>query len=632
MKKRKLIGVIISEAEGVYQQKLLKGIIKQCYQLNYDVAIFSTFIRNTGLPEYKLGEKNIYQLINFEHFDGIIVANITLSMTNLKEEIETMLFQHCKSPVVYVDGASEYFPSIFINDRAAAEQITDHLIDCHGYRDIFCLAAQSESISTINRVAGFRDSLRKHNIEIDESRISYDGGFNYPGGEELARKIVKGDIPKPEAVVCISDYMAIGLVNELAVHGIRVPEDIAVTGYDATDEAASCSTVITTYTPPVMRAGIDAVRELTKLMTGDMPDPCSTEIGQLEIGRSCGCHDIDYIKRSGVAKLRQKAADYKELLDSYMTEALTAITSFGECITKFGQYLYLVRDYSDYYLCLCNNWDGSAHNYSSDKDVANMKSGYTDRMHLVLTAENKEYNQSSIIFDTKDMIPDLWKDREKPKAYYFTPLHFNERALGYAVLSYGDKIKAFDITYRNWSRNIMNALEFNRVHRKLYRSSFRDVLTGIYNRRGFDQNLTRIMNEVMKQNKKLMVIMADLDNLKSINDKYGHQEGDNIITVVANAFQSCCRGNEICARIGGDEFLVMGADDSKNNVENRFIKSENKYIEKYNQSSKKPYRIEISLGAFCDYVKEDTNIREMIDRADQAMYLNKAMNKKARGQ
>jgi diguanylate cyclase (GGDEF)-like protein len=630
LKNRKLIGVIISEVEELYQQKLLKGIISESYALNYDVAIFSTFIKNTGLPEYKFGEKNIYNLMNFEHFDGIIVAGLTLRMDKLKQEIETMLLSKCNCPVLYVDSYSEKFPYIYTNDRTSMEQLTDHLIECHGYKNIFCLAGAPNLISTINRVAGFKDSLRKHKLPVEDSKISYEGGFYYPGGEELARKIINGEIVRPEAVVCLNDHMAIGMVNEFTRNGIRVPEDIAVTGYDATEEADTCSTVITTFSPPIMQTGIDAVCELTRLMTGIRPNPSTATASYLEIGRSCGCYDIDYYNRSGILSLKEKTQDYKILLDSYMTEALTAVTSFEDCITKFNYYLYLIKDYSDYYLCLCDNWDGSAHNYSTEKEPVERKVGYTDKMQLVLATGNKKVVESEDCFDVSDMLPDLWKIREKPKAYYFTPIHFNENTLGYAVLSYGDRVEAFDITYRNWSRNIMNALEFNRVHRKLYRSSFRDVLTGIYNRSGFDQNLTDIINEVMNQNKKLLVIMADLDNLKSINDRFGHQEGDNVITVVANAFQSCCHGNEICARIGGDEFLVMGADEEGGNSEENFMSSVNRYIEKYNHKSKKPYAIEISMGAYCNYINDNTDIKEMIDLADQAMYINKAMNKRCR--
>jgi diguanylate cyclase (GGDEF)-like protein len=629
LKKRKLIGVIISEVEELYQHKLLKGIISECYSLDYDVAIFSTLIKDTGLPEYKIGEKNIFNLMNFDRFDGIIVAGTTLAIEHLPEQMERLLLHKCKCPVLYVDQESEHFPSIFTDDRKASEQITNHLIDYHGYKDIFCLAGNPEDISTISRLGGFKDSLIKHGIPIEESKISYEGDYCYTSGERLAYRFIRGELPKPEAVVCISDHMAIGLANELMQHGIRVPEDIAITGYDATDEAATSTMSITTLSPPVTQTGVDAVCELTRLITGSSPKPRNINHNNLEIGRSCGCNDIDYMKRSGILRLKEKSDAYKVLLDSYMTEALTSVTYFEDCITKFCHYLYLVKDYSDYYLCLCDNWDGSADNYSLEKEE-DRKVGYSDKMSLALAVEKTQFVSSNSTFASKDMLPDLWKDREKPKAYYFTPIHFNDNCIGYSVLTYGDKVEAYDITYRNWSRNIMNALEFNRVHRKLYRSSFRDVLTGIYNRNGFNQNIPYTFNDAINQNKKLFVLMADLDNLKEINDKFGHREGDIVITVVANAFQSCCRNNDVCARIGGDEFLVVGVDEESYDLADSFITLMNQYVDIYNATSKKPYQIEISMGAVSDYLKDFKDIKEMVDRADKVMYVNKAKNKRLR--
>lgn len=309
-----------------------------------------------------------------------------------------------------------------------------------------------------------------------------------------------------------------------------------------------------------------------------------------------------------------------------MTESLTAAGDLKDCINKFCYYLYLIKDYSDYYLCLCDNWEGSMDNY----DIENpeyLKEGYTKEMRLVLACQNTEFVNSNYKFRTKDMIPDLWKDRESPKAYYFTPLHFNDRCMGYSVITYGNKVLAYDITYRNWSRNIMNALEYYRVNKKLYLASFRDVLTGVYNRNGLNQKLPNIMDVAIKERKKLLTVMADLDNLKEINDNFGHMEGDNVITVVANAIQSCLVGNEVSARIGGDEFLVIGTYDDTITSPEKFIQRVDKFISKYNINSMKPYKIQISMGAFGNYVNENTDINVMIDYADRIMYKNKALNK-----
>ena len=625
MKNRKLIGVIISEVEGLYQHKLLKGIISECYALDYDIAIFSTFIKNSGFREYKIGEKNIFNLINFKHFDGILVAAQTLAIENLSEEIEDMLGEKCKCPILYIDEASKYFPSVYTNDYDSAEQIVDHLIEHHGYRDIFCLAANPNSIVAKNRVEGYKASLRKHNLPVDESRISYQGNFSYFAGEMLAIKIASGEIKKPDAIMCINDYMAIGLTNELINYGIHVPEDIAVTGYDAVDESATCLIPITTFSPPIEQTGREAVCELTRLMIGTRPEVSKREAGSIVLGQSCGCTGVN-INRSGILRLKDKLDNYTRFLDSFMMETLTSTTHFADFISTFYHYLYLIEGYSDFFLCLCDKWDASQDDYNLGR-AEYKNNGYTDEMILALASENRKLLECNTRFKSEDMIPNLWVSREKPKAYYFTPLHFNDYCIGYSVLSYGDKIKAYDITYRNWSRNIMNSLEYYRVHKQLYRASSRDILTGVYNRGGMKQKLPNILDDAIKNHKKLLVLMADMDNMKEINDTYGHIEGDNTIITVSKVIQSCLIGNEICARIGGDEFLVIGTFDETISSPEDLINRINAQIEHYNKHSNKPYEVKVSMGVYSDYITKDTNIDALIDRADYIMYENKAMNK-----
>jgi diguanylate cyclase (GGDEF)-like protein len=625
VKKRKLIGVIISEVEGSYQHKLLTGIMTKCYSLNYDVVVFATFVKNTYLKEYNLGEKNIFHLIEFDLFDGIIVASTTLAMEGLKQEIQNLLLEKSKCPVIYVDEISKHFPSVCTNDRVYAERIVSHLIERHGYHDIFCLAADPDLPAVQNRVNGYRDALRKNGIIPDESRISYEGDFWYTGGEKLAEEIVGGVVAKPRAVACMNDFMAVGLINELHRHGIRVPEDIAVTGFEAADEAAVCDTSITTFPIPVTETGIRTVCEIDRLLTGREHEDIKTEELSIELGHSCGCKGIDHMRKSRLLRMEEEMERYRTLLDSYMTEVLTAVAGFEEGIQKLVPYLQSLKEYSDFYLCLCDNWDGSSDTYYPGFVNSRME-GYTNQMRMALACKQQNLIGTNSMFVRKDLIPDLWDDRKDPKTYYFTPLHFNDYCMGYSVLAY-DTVRTFDITYRNWSRNIMNVLQFYRVHQVLYRSSFRDVLTGLYNRNGLEQNLSNVVKDVIGRKSKLLVLMADLDNLKEINDSFGHKEGDNIIQVVAHVIKRSLYNSQIAARIGGDEFLVIGRQDPVQNPDNILVMWINQRIEEYNETSKKPYQIKISMGIFCDYIDEDTNIKEIIDLADHRMYANKAIHK-----
>lgn len=121
-----------------------------------------------------------------------------------------------------------------------------------------------------DRLGGYLDEYSSRNIKINENNIFY-GDFWYSGGEKLADSIASGEVPMPEAVICASDHMAIGLVRRLTEKGIKVPDQIIVTGYDATIEAALNSITVTTYAPNVPHAAALAVNKLRSIIEPDMP-------------------------------------------------------------------------------------------------------------------------------------------------------------------------------------------------------------------------------------------------------------------------------------------------------------------------------------------------------------------------
>ncbi|MFR4023001.1 MAG: GGDEF domain-containing protein [[Eubacterium] siraeum] len=107
----------------------------------------------------------------------------------------------------------------------------------------------------------------------------------------------------------------------------------------------------------------------------------------------------------------------------------------------------------------------------------------------------------------------------------------------------------------------------------------------------------RIYNDYAEDGVKddCMVISVDLDNLKLINDNFGHNEGDNAILTMANALKSAADENDICARFGGDEYVVFGKGKGEYEM-NAYIDKVNKYLSEYNLTSKKPYNVHGSFG------------------------------------
>ena len=156
-----------------------------------------------------------------------------------------------------------------------------------------------------------------------------------------------------------------------------------------------------------------------------------------------------------------------------------------------------------------------------------------------------------------------------------------------------------------------------------YRSlSLVDELTGLYNRRGFLTMVEHYLKIVKRQKKGIFMLYADFDDLKSINDTWGHQEGDLALIETAKNLKETYRESDIIARISGDEFVVIpvGTDrDCLDIVINRLQKA----LDSYNAQSNCGYRLSLTVGiAFYD-PEHPCTIEELLAQADKSMYERK---------
>lgn len=644
--RRKLIGFIVANPEAVYQQRAMNGLFEQCSRYGYDCAVFATLVQSCHFyREYLNGEVNIFELMNFDRLDGVVVATLTLTEDNttwVRDVVGKLLKEKCNKPVVSLDMPLEDFPVVYTDDRSAFSVITAHILDVHGCRNIYFLTGLPGHSVSERRLAGFRDMMEKRGLSADESNIFY-GDFWYTGGEALAERIASGELARPEAVICASDHMALGLANRLISHGIRVPEDIIVTGYDATPEAAINDITITSFQPEVSAAAANAINEIRKMAEPgeEILPPAGGDSG-LTICSSCGCpENIRYVKQRLRGSLYNvnhnysdpevsQSMDISRLLDSYMFENFTGSESVEDCMEKISSAAYLIRPFSRYYLCLESNW--------LEEDMCTVK-GYSPVMNTVMgcvdAKKEEDYKYSFVSkgsereFETSLMLPALYEEREKPAVFYFVPMHFKDKALGYSVLQCDcDQQLKIGIVFRNWIRNVNNALEMVRVQSRLTAFSERDAMTGLYNRRGMEARV-RAMAAKGGIRDSWLVFVIDMDGLKYINDTYGHAEGDYGIAAVASASGQIARSSEICVRAGGDEFYIIGL--GEYNYIDAIVR-----IQRFNEAlaeenkAEKPYEISASIGFCCEPFSSGADINDVIRLADGRMYENKVERKKAR--
>ena len=151
-----------------------------------------------------------------------------------------------------------------------------------------------------------------------------------------------------------------------------------------------------------------------------------------------------------------------------------------------------------------------------------------------------------------------------------------------------------------------------------------DELTGIYNRRAF----RKMANKIFYSNKSMFLMLMDADDFKIINDKYGHLEGDKALIQIAYILNRAINNthkNYSLARYGGDEFVIVGNIQNKDEVTQLITKIEEEE-KKYNKETNNKYNIKLSIG-YALQNDNHTSVEDLIKEADNLMYAKKRKRK-----
>jgi len=172
------------------------------------------------------------------------------------------------------------------------------------------------------------------------------------------------------------------------------------------------------------------------------------------------------------------------------------------------------------------------------------------------------------------------------------------------------------------ARAILCAVERHRHLADLRDQSLRDPLTGLYNRRGFIAVADVQLRTARRGRRHCLLICADLDHLKTVNDTWGHEAGDRAVVAAAQALQGSFRDSDIVARFGGDEFVALAYDAESEAVPGVVARIEHGLSEAVARLAL-PHPLRLSLGTVAFDPAEQVDLSQIIERADQALYREK---------
>lgn len=148
-----------------------------------------------------------------------------------------------------------------------------------------------------------------------------------------------------------------------------------------------------------------------------------------------------------------------------------------------------------------------------------------------------------------------------------------------------------------------------------------DELTGLYNRRGFMALAAQHLKQAKRAKRRALLLFADLNGLKSINDTHGHADGDRALVVAAEVLNRTFRDSDVVARVGGDEFAILAIEADTESVE--AIKARLQSALDHANRGNRPYEISVSVGIVPYDPDTHTSVEELMAFADREMYMNK---------
>lgn len=242
-----VLGVIVSHIADPYFSEILEGIDDAAQENGY-----SLFIASAQRDPRR--EDAIAKTMREQRVDGVILCSPHFTAEQKRQ------MQSYNIPIVAINNQSDddYRFAIYHDDVDGSRQICQHLIDL-GHRSIAYLGDVSSGRTTRERMEGFKQAMQAAGLKVQQEYIHQVKGNSAEQGLEAAGYFL-GLANRPTAVICYNDMMAVGMLKGLQRGGVRVPEELSVTGFDNILYSDYCQPPLTTLDQPKRSIGAEAAR------------------------------------------------------------------------------------------------------------------------------------------------------------------------------------------------------------------------------------------------------------------------------------------------------------------------------------------------------------------------------------
>lgn len=625
---KKKIALIANGWSHEYLRDVGRGIASVGERMNADIFAFVNYCMFSEKAQENRGEFAILSLPEFDDFDGIILFTNTF---NTQKEMDCILekVRKTKTPVVSIEVKIDGVPSVGTDNYYGMYELVKHLFVTHKVKDVLVLGGFADHIENIERLKALKDAAAECKVAIPEGNIicgDWSGEFATAAIQEWTQE----RSALPEAIICMNDIMALGACDWLKKNGYSVPEDVIVTGYDYTREGQDRRPMLTTVNKRHEQLGIMATRKLLNIINGKGDITLDSLKSNFVCGESCGCMINESALHDKMCRLNMFREDKIDAFDAdrhfrHMYQAIRKAETAEQLnfsLSNFMQKEGAWMEGENFALCLHPGFFDAEHGSQAMKVDT-----YPDEMIAVCSMHQgrsrvvRKVSRSKCFFRAAS-------ENQKPGIYLMIPVRSDDKVYGFAILSRNFNLFNDKMTYV-WTRHMGQYLEQVRANVKiaaltdrLSRLSITDGLTGVYNRIGCEKLVYPFLEQCRAEDRQAAIIMADVDHMKIINDRNGHEAGDLALCTVAKVLQNFLPSGFMVVRFGGDEFFAAGEWEDSLSVESlrdRLRTGLEEYVKQQNIN----FNLQVSLGVALMDNTEPFDISAVRHKADMMMYEEK---------
>lgn len=612
------------------------GLWKGLGDKKIDVYCFCAYPASALSDEENYAELNIYNLPHLEDFDVAIIMGNGRDYLGIYDHIS----QKCiDAGIPYISTAEQSKDcfKIVSNNITGANELVNYVLDVLGCKDIAFLAGSADNPDSALRLNIVRDAMKQRGLTLpdDDTRVYYTG-WKLSSAMDYADLIYKKD-SIPEIIICANDELAMAASNELDALGIRVPEDVMVTGFDNGYYAKIFNPSISTVDQNFREMGAVCAKLSLEIIAGEA-EKKEIVVDSRFIARESTREEADEEIRGLRADIG-KSEFRRKIIDATLTKKIDTLDRTILLAESLEQVHENIK--REYRKQNARDVDG-LHIILDGKYVDNVLTGnddfrcfeYSDEFFVLYSRENGvEYNTCMV--PQRQLVPHI-DESENNRLFLFSPLMERGRTYGYVVqcdridmLNEKTDLLRYEESLSISLGRLLQRIQLKGLNKKLLDLSRTDALTSVKNRNAYEQK-EKEYDALIRSGQEFdgfSLAVFDVNNLKCINDSYGHEKGDEYIIESSRLLCQAYRNSPVY-RIGGDEFVVIltGENEKLCNeiLENLYAK-----VDELEHMDIQDYeKISFAGGIAKFNVDEDSCFADVFNRADALMYEKKLSMKK----